>query len=200
MFSFCGRPLLFGSFIINILCTCQPCLSVSPNHPTWAVPLRYSFLILTSQVSLSSCNPLLAATLTLVSTHLHLVCTFVFTTVSCSFAHMYSVLLQLTFIPLLSRGYLHLSRLSSICCECSSTPQSPPSTFLTHTFLSFYLNHANLLLILSSSIPLSNQSMQNLLSPSLRHKSNFNKVNSACSAFTLRIFYDSYHHHHHHHL
>lgn len=36
-------------------------LIVSPNHPTWAVPLRYSFLILTSQISLSSCNPLLAA-------------------------------------------------------------------------------------------------------------------------------------------
>lgn len=34
-------------------------LTVSPNHSTWAVLL--SFLILTSQVSLSSCNPLLAA-------------------------------------------------------------------------------------------------------------------------------------------
>lgn len=140
MFPFCGRPLLFGSFIINILCTCQPCLSNCVSKPT--NPLRYSSLILTSQVSLSSCKPLLAAiyqSQVNPDTRLHPPPPFVFTTVSCSFAHMYSVLLRLTFIPLLSRGYLHLSMLSSICCDSSSTPQSPPSTFLTHTFLSFFL-------------------------------------------------------------
>lgn len=113
-------------------------LIVSPNPPTrWDTPL-----ILTSQVSLSSCKPLLAAiyqSQVNPDTRLHPPPPFVFTTVSCSFAHMYSVLLRLTFIPLLSRGYLHLSMLSSICCDSSSTPQSPPSTFLTHTFLSFFL-------------------------------------------------------------
>ncbi|KAF7650728.1 hypothetical protein LDENG_00121550, partial [Lucifuga dentata] len=34
---------------------------------------------------------------------------------SLSFTAMYSVLLRLTFIPLLSRAYLHLSRFSSTC-------------------------------------------------------------------------------------
>lgn len=59
MFS-CGRPLLFGSFIINILCTCQPCLSncvSKPPNPSCPAEILLSNL----NISLSSCNPLLAA-------------------------------------------------------------------------------------------------------------------------------------------
>lgn len=117
-------------------------LTVSPNHPTRAVPLRYSFLILTSHCHLVILCLLLSishkSTLTLVSTHLHLVCTLVFTTVSFSFAHMYSVLLRLTFIPLLSRGYLHLSRVSSICCAFIDSSKS--SFHLPNTHFSLFIS------------------------------------------------------------
>uniref|UniRef100_A0A8C4N0J5 Uncharacterized protein n=1 Tax=Eptatretus burgeri TaxID=7764 RepID=A0A8C4N0J5_EPTBU len=220
---FFGLPLLLlpGGSIFNILlpiysvsllCTCPnhlnlASLTLSPNHPTCAVPLIYSFLILSilvtpnenrsifnSATSSSASCLIVSATVskpyniaglttilytfpfTLAATLLsqitpatllhpfHPACTLFFTSLphslllwtvdpkylnpstfptstpcnctipppSLSFTHMYSVLLRLAFIPLLSSAYLHLSSFALACSLLSLQIMMSSANIIVH--------------------------------------------------------------------
>lgn len=100
-----SKPHIISRPTITFYSCCYPSLKSHPQH----LPDGSLFFISLVHFLL----PWFADTG--IETHLLYLCSFTVTPLSLSFTHMKSVLLQLTFIPLFSTPYLHLSYLSSTC-------------------------------------------------------------------------------------